>query len=229
VKPVGAEAAAQLALETFVEDGQVLGLGTGRAASAFVRALGERVAQGLRVRGVATSEATARLAREVGVPLLSLDEAERLDATFDGADEVDPHLDCIKGYGGAHVREKVVAACSRRLVILVGPEKLVGKLGERGRLPVEMVPFAWPLCRRRLAELGCEPAVRRGDDGGPVVSDNGNWILDCRVGPLEEPAALDSELCRIPGVVGTGLFVGLAHAVAVGGPDGAELRRRVEG
>ncbi|UCE86104.1 MAG: ribose 5-phosphate isomerase A, partial [Deltaproteobacteria bacterium] len=150
--------AAERALE-FVEDGNVVGLGTGRAASAFVRALGERIKAGLRVRGIATSLATEQLASGLGIPLVQLDEVDALDVTIDGADEVDPALDLIKGYGGALVREKIVAAASRRLVILVGPEKLVPVLGTRGRVPIEVVPFGASQCARRLGALGFEVAL----------------------------------------------------------------------
>ena len=161
-------ASAQAALD-FVKSGQTLGLGTGRAAEAFVRALGERVAKGLDVRGVPTSVRTEALARELGIPLLTLAKAGQLDVTFDGADEVDPKLDVIKGYGGALVREKVVAASSTQLVILVGEEKLVSQLGARGRLPVEVIPFAEALALARLEALGC-PASRRTDSDGRVGS-----------------------------------------------------------
>lgn len=221
----GPEGSAQAALE-FVKDGQTLGLGTGRAAAAFVRALGERVQQGLSVRGVPTSEATAALAREVGIPLLALAEAERLDTTFDGADEVDPALDVIKGYGGALVREKIVAASSQQLVILVGAEKLVGTLGERGKLPVEVLDFGRALCTRRLAVLGCEAVVRTGDDRRVLHTDNGNPILDCKVSGIADPAGLEAEILAIPGVLGTGLFVGMADAVIVQDGDAVEVKRR---
>src|SRR5947209_11582588 len=141
-----------------VPDNSRIGLGSGRAAQAFVKALGERLRkESFRVHGVPTSEETASLAREEGVPLLTLAEAGVLDVTVDGADEVDPNLDLIKGYGRALVREKIVAASSRRLIILVGDNKLVPKLGSRGKLPVEVTPFALPLCERRLGELGCRP------------------------------------------------------------------------
>ncbi|GIW41801.1 MAG: ribose-5-phosphate isomerase A [Candidatus Binatia bacterium] len=208
-----------------VRDGMTLGLGTGRAASAFVRALGERIREGLRVRGIATSESTARLAVEVGIPLVDLADAETIDLTVDGADEVDPKLDLIKGYGGALLREKVVASASRRVVILVGPEKLVSVLGERGKLPVEVVPFALPYCRRRFAQMGyaCEPRLEAGD---LFRTDNGNCILDCSVGPLPEPGRVDAEFRAVPGVVATGLFVGLADLVIVGEGDAFEVRRR---
>ncbi|HUM15154.1 MAG TPA: ribose-5-phosphate isomerase RpiA [Candidatus Nitrosotalea sp.] len=196
-----------------VPDGALIGLGSGRTASAFVRALGRRVREGLRVRGVPTSEATARLAREVGVPLAGLDEGI-LDLTVDGADEVDPHLDLIKGYGGALVRERIVAAAARRLIIVAGSEKLVPVLGARGRLPVEVVPFAGPLVMRELAGLGCRPTLRT-VDGHVFVSDNGNWIVDCGVRPIEAPAPFARDLRAIPGVVETGLFLGIADLVLV--------------
>lgn len=221
----GPEASARRALD-FVEDGQTLGLGTGRAAAAFVRALGERVREGLRVRGVPTSDATEALAREVGIPIVTLDEAGALDTTFDGADEVSPSLDVIKGYGGALVREKIVAASSRRLVILVGAEKLVDRLGARGRLPVEVVPFGAGLARRLLGEMGLPAEIRRDAGGAPVRTDNGNLVLDCKVGPIEAPADLDARIQALPGVVGTGLFVGMADAVVVQHPDRVEVLER---
>jgi ribose 5-phosphate isomerase A len=193
-----------------------LGLGSGRAAQAFVKALGERLRNGrLRVHGVPTSEETASLARQEGIPLLTLAEAGILDLTVDGADEVDPNLDLIKGYGRALVREKVVAASSRRLVILVGDEKLVPRLGTRGKLPVEVIPFALPLCERRLGELGCRPVPYR-QGNGLFVTDNGNHILDCQIDPIPDVARLEMDIRAIPGVVGTGLFLGMAETVLVG-------------
>lgn len=187
-----------------------------RAARAFVRALGERVRAGdLHVEGVPTSEETARLARQEGIPLVSLADVEMLDLTVDGADEVDPDLNLIKGYGRALVREKVVAASSRRLIILVGDEKLVPELGTRGRLPVEVVPFALPLVERRLSQFGMRP-VPDLRDGDLFVTDNGNHIIDCQINPIPDAAQLDAELNQIPGVVGTGLFLGMAETVLVG-------------
>jgi ribose 5-phosphate isomerase A len=145
----------------------------------------------------------------------------------DGADEVDPAGNLIKGYGGALVREKVVAAASRRVVILVGREKLVPVLGSRGILPVEVIPFAVGAVSRRLAALGC-PAQVRMHDGSRFVSDNGNWILDCAVGPLDNPAELDSAIRAIPGVVGTGLFLGMNPTVLVLDPAGGVTVRSPE-
>jgi ribose 5-phosphate isomerase A len=206
-------AAHALALLPAADRALAIGLGSGRAATAFVRALGERVRAGLRVRGVPTSEDTAALARAEAIPLAALDAAP-LDLTVDGADEVDPRLDLIKGYGGALVRERIVAAASRRQVILVTPEKLVERLGARGRLPVEVIPFARPLCERRLTGLGCRPRLRE-TDGRPFVTDNGHAILDCAIEPPADPAALERAIRAIPGVVDTGFFLGTADTVLV--------------
>jgi ribose 5-phosphate isomerase A len=199
-----------------VPDGAVIGLGSGRAAWAFVERLGERVRSGqLAVRGVPTSEQTARVAAQHGVPLVGLNEAGELAVTVDGADEVDPRLDLIKGYGRALVREKVVATSSRQVVILVGQEKLVLRLGTRGRLPVEVVPFAVPLCERQLGKLGLRPVLWE-ENGRPGVTDNGNHILDCETGPIPDPARLETAIREVPGIVGTGLFLGIADTVLVG-------------
>src|SRR5574337_1783698 len=215
---------AHMALE-FIKDGDVVGLGTGRAATAFVRALGDAVKAGLRITAVSTSQVTAALAAQLEIPLATLEDVSSIDVTFDGADEVDPRLDLIKGYGGAHVREKIVATLSRRLVILVGAEKLVPVLGSRGILPVEVVPFGLPLCRRRLAELGCRPAIRE-QNGQPFVTDNGNYILDCSISPLSGPASLEQSILGIPGVVGTGLFIGMADTVLVQDGDTVNVQHR---
>jgi ribose 5-phosphate isomerase A len=200
----------------FVRNGSRIGLGSGRAAQAFVKALGERVRNGvLHVQGVPTSEETARLARQEGIPLLTLAEAGILDMTVDGADEVDPNLNLIKGYGRALVREKIVAASSRRLIILVGDEKLVPRLGTRGKLPVEVIPFAVPLAERGLRDLGCRP-VPYLQGKNLFVTDNGNHILDCRIEPIADAPRLELAIRALPGVVGTGLFLNMADTVLVG-------------
>jgi len=212
-----------------VPEGSRIGLGSGRAAQAFVRALGERARNGrMRVQGMPTSEETAPLAKQEGIPLLTRAEAGMLELTVDGADEVDSNLDLIKGYGRAMVREKVVAASSRRLVILVGEEKLVPRLGTRGKLPVEVIPFAMPLCERRLGELGCRPVAFLKDDR-LFVTDNGNHILDCQIDPIADAPKLELDIRAIPGLVGTGLFLGMAETVLVGDQDSFRLieeRRR---
>jgi ribose 5-phosphate isomerase A len=213
---------AEKALE-LVSDGSVIGLGTGHAASDFVRLLGQHVRGGLDVRGIATSRATEALAREFGIPLLGLDDVDAIDATFDGADAVDPDLDLIKGQGGALLREKIVASSSRKLVILVGKEKLTDRLG-RGyctKLPVEVVPFGLPLVRRRLVGLGLGGELRS-REGQPVPTDNGNYTLDIDLTAVEEhPRDLDGRIRAIPGVVETGLFLGMAEMVLVQHDDGS--------
>ncbi len=200
----------------FVKPGHTIGLGTGRAASAFIRALG---ASGIEVRGVPTSSPAEELGRSVGIPIVTLAEAGKIDADFDGADEVDPRLNLIKGYGGALVREKIVAASSRRLVVLVGYEKIVQRLGERGSIPVEVVPFGAPLVSAKIKSMGIKPRVRE-KDGKQFITDNGNLILDCAVRKIANPARLDRELLAIPGVVGTGLFVAMADVVLVAEASG---------
>jgi ribose 5-phosphate isomerase A len=212
----------QRALE-LVPDRCVLGLGSGRAANEFLRVLGERVRSGaLHVRGVPTSEATAELARQFGIPLITLAEAGELELTVDGADEVDPRCNLIKGYGRALLREKIVAASSRRLVILISQQKLVPQLGARGKLPIEIAPFALSLCQRRLAALDY-PATLWADGGRPLPTDNGNFILDCAVAPLVDPAQLEHDLRAIPGVVCTGLFLDLADTILVGSDEDYRL------
>lgn len=208
-----------------VADGARVGLGTGRAASAFIARLGVRVRDGLRVTAVATSEVSAREARALGIPLIELGEDVELDLTVDGADEVAPNLDLVKGWGGALVRERIVAAASRRQIILVGAEKLVPTLGARGRIPVEVIPLARGVAVRRLKALGVVPTVRtRPGDGEPSITENGNLTLDCapRLALADGAAAraLEAGMRAIPGVVDTGLFLGTAERVLVGRPDG---------
>ena len=222
--PAGLEAAAESAL-AFVRDGARVGLGTGRAAAAFIARPGARARAGLAVTCVATSEASARLARAAGLRLVELDEEHLLDVTVDGADEVAPNLNLIKGRGGAFVRERIVAAASRRQVIVVGPEKLVGALGETGPVPVEVIPMALGPCMRRLKELGVRPALRPDAAGAqPFVSDNGNLVVDvalaCTLLDAAAARAIDAELRAIPGVVDTGLFIATAERVLVGQADG---------
>jgi ribose 5-phosphate isomerase A len=199
-----------------VKPGHTIGLGTGRAASAFIRALG---ASGIDVRGVPTSTPAEELARSVGIPIVTLDEAGKIDTDFDGADEVDPRLNLIKGYGGALVREKIVVAASRRFVVLVGYEKIVKRLGDRGSIPVEVVPFGVPLVFAKIKAMGMKPRVRE-SEGKDFITDNGNLILDCAVKRIASPARLDRELLAIPGVVGTGLFVAMADVVLVAEASG---------
>ncbi len=201
----------------YVKPGHTIGLGTGHAAMAFIRAL---IASGIKVRGVATSRHSEQMAREGGIDVVGLYEAPRIDVTIDGADEVDPRLNLIKGRGGALVREKIVATASRREIIVVGFEKLVRRLGEQGILPVEVVPFGAPLCLRLIKKLGLRPVIRQNPDGTQTVSDNGNLIIDCNVDATLNVKRVDRELLAIPGVVDHGLFLGIAHTVLVAQADG---------
>lgn len=220
--PADFRAAAEQAI-ALIPDGGTVGLGSGRTATAFIRALGERVRTGFRVRGIPTSQASADLAHQLGIPLITFDDVDALDVAIDGADEVDPLGRLIKGYGGALVREKIVAAAARRFVVLVGDDKLVPALGTRGVLPVEVVPFGLTPVRRRLAalDLVAEP---RAKDGTLFVTDNGNHILDCKIPLLDDPDRWERDLLAVPGVVGTGLFVGMADAVIVQTGEQVEVR-----
>ncbi len=208
-----------------IPDGARVGLGSGRAASAFIARLGARRREGLQVSGVATSRAAAALAERAGIPLIALGVGGPLDLTVDGADEVAPNLDLVKGWGGALVHERIVAAASVRQVIVVGPEKLVRSLGARGRIPVEVIPLAEWLVAREFAALDLT-FTRRSDASGsrPFVTDNGNIILDCAPAePLRDAVAareLHRALRALTGVVDTGLFLGTAALVLVGHPDG---------
>jgi ribose 5-phosphate isomerase A len=203
-----------------VEDGMWLGLGSGSTAEATIRALGARVAAGLRVTGVPTSGRTERLARELGIPLRTLDEVERLDLGIDGADEIDPWLDVVKGRGGALLYEKLVALACERYLIVAASEKLVPRLGTRMPLPVEVVPLGWTQTAARIAALGCRTELRRGADGTPFVSDGGHFVLDCAPDPIEDARALGAALKAVTGVVDHGIFAGLADRAMVVDPDG---------
>jgi ribose 5-phosphate isomerase A len=202
-----------------VTDGMVLGLGSGTTMQHVLDALSERVRAGLRVVGVPTSETTAARARALGIPLATLAEQPDPDLALDGADEIDPRLDLVKGRGGSLLREKVVATAARRLVIVADASKLVPVLGTQAPLPVEVVPFAAAWCTRRLARLGLRPALR-GGEAQPFVTDNGNWILDCAFGPLADVVTLAAEVRALPGVVEHGLFLGMAETAVVAQPDG---------
>ena len=205
-----------------VEPGQVVGLGTGRAATEFIYALGDRVRQGLEIRGVPTSRTTADLARMVGIPLTTLEEVDGIDIVFDGADEIDPQLNLIKGLHGALIREKIVAAAGKRFIVLAGPGKESPRLGTRGVLPVEVVPFALGFCERSLKRLFNARPVLRLVSEAPFLSDNGNYVLDCKISPLDDPADIENRLRAIPGIVGTGLFIGMAELALI--QDGESVR-----
>jgi ribose 5-phosphate isomerase A len=216
-----ANAKRRAALEAveLVASGMVLGLGTGSTVRYAIEEIGRRISRGeLRdVVGVPTSKATERLAEEVGVPLVSLNDRLAVDLTIDGADEVDPKGNLIKGHGGALLREKIVASASERLVIVVDRSKLVERLGVSRALPVEVVAFGWRVNQRALRELGCDPILRVDAGGAPYVTDEGHYLLDCRFeSGIADPEALESEIRRLPGVVETGLFLGFHPQVIVG-------------
>jgi ribose 5-phosphate isomerase A len=212
-------AAAMQAVQ-LVEDGMTLGLGTGSTAAWFVRLLGERVREGLRVRGVPTSEATAMQARECGIEVIGLGDVGfetggRIDLCVDGVDEVDGLKRAIKGGGGALLREKIVAAGSDRVVYIADASKRVETLGGFA-LPVEVIPFAAAFVTSRIAALGCTPVLRRTPDGAEFRSDENNVILDCPFGVIDDPEALAAELSLIPGVVEHGLFLGMIDEMLFG-------------
>ncbi|MBA2124866.1 ribose 5-phosphate isomerase A [Hyphomicrobium methylovorum] len=216
-----------------VEDGMKLGLGTGSTAAKFVELLGERVKAGLKVICVPTSEATRAQAAALNIPLATLDEYPALDLTVDGADEIDEDLRLIKGGGGALLREKIVAVASARVIIIADSTKLVDVLG-RFPLPIEVVPFGLgssrSLIERLAADSGCEGEIklRTAPGGAPFVTDNGNHILDCSFGEIDDPEALDDALKLVPGVVESGLFLGIADIGIIAGPKGVETLSAIE-
>jgi len=209
----------------FVRDGHVVGLGTGSTAAFAIKELGLLVAQGLRIRGVPTSRASKSLAEECGIPLVDINETCRVDVTIDGADEIDPSFNMIKGGGGALFREKLVAIASDLEIIIVDPPKLVSVLGQTVPVPVEVLKFGWCLTDRRLRGLGCIPRLRQ-QDGQPYESDNGNYILDCQFQLIPDPDTLEKAIKAVPGVVESGLFIGLAHRLIIGSNEGVEVRER---
>jgi len=209
-------AAAALAM---VSDGMVLGLGSGSTVAVFLQLLSQRIAEGLRIRGVPTSLRTAETARRSGIPLVEPTPSITMDLDVDGADEVAPDLTLIKGLGGALAREKIVAAAAQRVVIIVDDSKLVQSLGSRVPVPVEVLPFGWELAADKLRRLGAVPRLRR-RGSAPFLSDNGNHIIDCRFEAITTPRELGREMDSVPGVVEHGLFCDLADMVLVGGEDG---------
>ncbi|HZS15583.1 MAG TPA: ribose-5-phosphate isomerase RpiA [Candidatus Dormibacteraeota bacterium] len=214
--------AAGRAAAALVEDGMVLGLGTGSTARWFIEAVGELVRQGMSLSGVPTSEQSAAQARALDIPLVELGRTG-VDLAVDGADSVDPDLRLIKGAGGALVREKIVAAAARRFVVVVDAAKLHPRL--RGRVPVEVVPFGWAATLAALESTGFAFELRRDAGGQPLLSDNGNLIADGGSGSIEDPEGLAEQIEGVPGVVGHGLFLGMADLVVAGRPDGGVEER----
>jgi ribose 5-phosphate isomerase A len=217
--------AAERALQ-LVTPGMKLGLGSGSTARQFVDLVGEKVKAGLDVRCVATSEGTAAQAKTLGIPLTTLDELPELDLTIDGADEVDPKLNLIKGGGGALLREKIVASASKRMVVIADSTKIVRRLGAFP-LPIEVVPFGLAATRRHIerafAKLGLAGPMRVRGESSPFITDGGHYILDCSLGAISDPEALSEILSPIPGVVEHGLFVDLARAAIIAGAEGVEV------
>ncbi len=221
----GLKRAAAAAAVELVHDGMLIGLGTGSTADHALVLLGERVATGLTITGVPTSERTAARARELGIPLQPFEPGLRLDLAIDGADEVSPQLDLIKGLGGALLREKQVESCAEQLVIIIDDSKLVPRLG-RGPLPVEVATAEADATLRALRALDCEAELRR-EAGAVFVTDNGNWIAHLRLADgIPDPAALDARLRALPGVIDTGLFLGMADIVYSAGPEGVQRLER---
>jgi len=209
-----------------IKDGMVLGLGSGSTAAFAIEALAVRVAAGLSIVGIPSSERSAALARRLGVPLASFIEHRRIDLTIDGADQVERGtLALVKGLGGALLREKIVASASARMIVVVDETKLVERLGSRTPLPVEIVAFGWQTVLDRLAAIGCAPRLRLlGED--PFVTDGGNYIADCAIPEIPDPAGVEGRLPGIVGVVESGLFVGLASKIMVGRTEGVEVIER---
>ncbi|MEK6588800.1 MAG: ribose-5-phosphate isomerase RpiA [Chloroflexota bacterium] len=223
LKKQAAEAAVAL-----VESGMVVGLGFGSTASYALRRIGEKLAAGelSGILGVPTARAIEQEARELGIEVTSLEDHPQIDLTIDGADEVDPSLDLIKGGGGALLREKIVAQASRREIIVVDESKLSAHLGTRFPLPVEVIPFGWGAEARYLEALGATVTLRLGADGLPFETDQANWILDAEFGPIEDAKSLSSQLDCRAAVAGHGLFLGLATDVIVAGREGIQHIRK---
>jgi ribose 5-phosphate isomerase A len=219
-KQLAARAAVKL-----VESGSVVGLGSGSTANHAIRFLAERIREGLKIVGVPTSQRTKNLAEQLGIPLTTLEEHSQLDIDIDGADEVDPHLNLIKGGGGALLREKIIASASRRFIVVAESTKQVQRLG-KFPLPVEVIPFAEPVIRPRIEALGAQVKLRRYAYDNPFVTDEGHHILDCSFGQISDPAALSDALHAIPGVVEHGLFIGMAEIAFIGKAGGVvELKK----
>ena len=192
-----------------------------------VDAIGKRVKEGLRIIGIPTSEQTAEQAERLGIPLATLGEYQEIDIAIDGADEVElGTLNLIKGGGGNQLREKIVAAASKQFLVIVDQSKLVHRLGEKAKVPVEVAQFGWQATARALEKLAGHPGLRKAKSGEPFITDGGNYILDCAFGPIPSPADLADQLDSVTGVLEHGLFIGMAGEVAIGGPEGVKLLRR---
>ncbi len=215
IKKTVGEAAVEL-----IEDGMTVGLGTGSTAYWAIAKIGERVKKGLNISAIATSKESEVFARELNIPMVTFSEINEIDITIDGADEVDPDLNMIKGGGGALLREKIIATASEKLIVIVDDTKLVKQLGAFP-LPVEVIPFGIESTRAKIEKLGCKTELRLSDKTKEFITDNGNYILDCEFPMIKNPEKTSQELNGIPGVVDNGLFIGLAHRVFVGRQNGS--------
>lgn len=219
LKQLAADAAAEQ-----LESGMIVGLGSGSTATLAVAAIGRRVAEGLLIIGIPTSEQTADQARRLGIPLSTLGEHLQIDVTIDGADEVEPGtLNLIKGGGGNQLREKIVAVATTRLIIVADETKIVRQLGSRAKVPVEVAQFGWQSTARKLAELKANPTLRLRPAGDAFITDGGNYILDCAYGPIGSALALQRDLDAVVGVVEHGLFIDLASQIVIGTDQGVKL------
>jgi len=218
------KAAAAEAAAAQLRDGMIVGLGTGTTAAFAIDAIGRRVAQGLKIIGVPTSERTTEQAAALGIPLAPVEEHEWIDVTIDGADEVElGSLNLIKGRGGALLREKIVSSSTKKLIIIVDRSKIVTKLGSHDPIPVEVVSFGWKTTERRLARLGGNPVLRHRPNGSVFLTDGGHYILDCKFGPLASAADTERHLNDTVGVVEHGMFLGMTGMVIVGDESGIRI------
>jgi ribose 5-phosphate isomerase A len=210
-----------------LQDGMIVGLGSGTTSTLAVAAIGRRVKEGLQIIGIPTSEKIADQARLLSIPLSTLEDHSTIDVTIDGADEVEAGtLNLIKGGGGNLLREKIVAVASSRMIVVVDESKVVSQLGSRFALPVEVIPFGWKTTAKRLEKAGAHPTLRVSSDGRIFLTDGGHYILDCAFGPIQSPRSLQAELDSIVGVVEHGLFIGIAYQVLAGGPEGVRTLNR---
>ena len=216
------ELAARATLD-YVKDGYVVGLGTGSTAGHMIRALGEKVRAGMKLRGVPTSQETAALAKQAGIPLLEADNRWEIDVAIDGADQVDPQFNLIKGGGGALLKEKIVAASAKQFIVVVDHTKQVPVLGGSFPLPIEVVPFGWGSTVREIESLTKSPVVLRERNGAPFLTEAGHFIVDVHLDRIDQPAELETALNLIPGVVETGLFIGRTTLLIVGTPQGVQI------
>ncbi|MDI6916733.1 MAG: ribose-5-phosphate isomerase RpiA [Thermoplasmatales archaeon] len=206
----------------YVKDGMVVGLGTGSTMFYAIKKLGDMVRNGLNIVGIPTSGETEKLAKQSGIPLSTLEEHPVIDVTVDGADEIDKKLNLIKGMGGALLREKIVASASKKEIIAADSSKLVGILGAKSPLPVEVARFGWSSTAKKISELGCKTELRKKDEE-IFITDNGNYILNCKFNKIDKPGEMEQKINNIPGVVENGLFIGLADVVVVASNKGVKV------